>query len=93
MSPSIPSNTPLEKFFTGITPNSWATATVPVVPNLIRPGEAGSVLMALYASINRFLNRSKSATPTSPVPLTATAFKFFDPMTAPIPPLAAALDS
>ncbi len=62
-------------------PSSWNPPAQPIMP---------PVLMA--ALTERLISRSRagSATLTSPVPRTATAFSFLEPITAPGPPRAAA---
>ncbi len=86
------SKTPVWKFRVGNAPCWLTTFTKTGVPYVGRPSDVtGCSLIFLNEAAIASLNAFISAILTSPVPRTTTAFRFFEPMTAPTPERPAAL--
>ena len=83
---SAPSKTPPWKLRLVSSPSSLAVVSSEVVPmRMPEPIATGSCMMSSIACCQKRAYRPGWAMRMSRPPRTATAFKFFDPITAPIP--------
>ena len=80
---------PMLQFFIGRSPFRSASATPPAVPNRVIDWSFSMYILAISDDFARTACSSRMV--TLALPRATTAFRFFEPMTAPIPPLPAAL--
>ena len=82
---SVPSNWTSLKLRVGRPPNSCIMSIMALVPFSVRSLRPSLSASPWLVSLTAAMKRLGSSTLTPTVPWTATAFRFFEPMTAPTP--------